>query len=63
MFIFCYFRFLINIFYYLSSLGDNECQKNNGNCSHLCLYTPVGIRCECPMGLELTKDNMTCVGK
>ena len=45
------------------SLGANGCQKNNGNCSHLCLYTPVGVQCECPMGLELTKNNKTCVGK
>lgn len=34
-------------------LGSNPCEHNNGGCSHLCLYTPTGVRCECPTGMIL----------
>ena len=34
-------------------LGSNPCERNNGGCSHLCLYTPTGVRCECPTGMIL----------
>ncbi|XP_078453259.1 low-density lipoprotein receptor-related protein 6-like [Lampetra planeri] len=41
--------------------GTNPCTLDNGGCSHLCLYRPVGPRCACPMGLELLGDMHTCI--
>lgn len=39
----------------------HPCENNNGNCSHLCLLTPVspGYTCGCPIGVKLL-DNLTC---
>ncbi len=36
---------------------------DNGGCSHLCLSTPVGRRCQCPDtdAYELEADGVTCV--
>ena len=47
----------------ISSLGSNDCQRNNGNCSHLCLYRPLGVKCECPDGMELLADQKSCICK
>nr|CAB3263508.1 LRP5/6 low-density lipoprotein receptor-related protein 6 [Phallusia mammillata] len=41
--------------------GSNPCASNNGGCSHLCLYTPQGPRCQCPNGLELAPDMLGCI--
>ncbi|EDO49133.1 predicted protein [Nematostella vectensis] len=41
--------------------GSNPCQTNNGGCSHLCLYRPAGVVCGCPNGMELIKDQLTCI--
>ncbi|XP_055949393.1 low-density lipoprotein receptor-related protein 6-like [Argiope bruennichi] len=42
--------------------GTNPCAINNGNCSHLCLNRPGNnFTCACPIGLELTSDNVTCI--
>ncbi|XP_005988070.1 low-density lipoprotein receptor-related protein 5 isoform X2 [Latimeria chalumnae] len=43
------------------TFGTNPCAENNGGCSHLCFYTPLGPRCFCPMGLELLSDMKTCI--
>ncbi|XP_041071839.1 low-density lipoprotein receptor-related protein 6 isoform X2 [Carcharodon carcharias] len=42
-------------------LGTNPCAEDNGGCSHLCLYRPQGVRCACPIGLELIRDMKTCI--
>ncbi|XP_033004136.1 low-density lipoprotein receptor-related protein 6 isoform X2 [Lacerta agilis] len=42
-------------------LGTNPCAEANGGCSHLCLYRPQGLRCACPIGLELISDMKTCI--
>ncbi|XP_028584444.2 low-density lipoprotein receptor-related protein 6 isoform X3 [Podarcis muralis] len=42
-------------------LGTNPCAESNGGCSHLCLYRPQGLRCACPIGLELISDMKTCI--
>ncbi|XP_076640079.1 low-density lipoprotein receptor-related protein 6 isoform X1 [Colletes latitarsis] len=41
--------------------GNHPCEKNNGNCSHLCLLslTEPGYTCACPTGVKLV-DNLTC---
>lgn len=41
--------------------GTNDCADNNGWCSHLCLYTPAGPHCACPMGLELISKGKKCI--
>uniref|UniRef100_A0A673WMS1 Low density lipoprotein receptor-related protein 5 n=1 Tax=Salmo trutta TaxID=8032 RepID=A0A673WMS1_SALTR len=41
--------------------GTNGCVEDNGGCSHLCFHRPQGLRCDCPMGLELLNDMRTCV--
>ncbi|XP_026581836.1 low-density lipoprotein receptor-related protein 5-like protein, partial [Pseudonaja textilis] len=43
------------------TLGTNPCAESNGGCSHLCLYRPQGLRCACPIGLELLSDMKTCI--
>lgn len=41
--------------------GSHPCEKNNGNCSHLCLLsmTEPGYSCACPTGVKLV-NNLTC---
>ncbi|XP_055796432.1 low-density lipoprotein receptor-related protein 5-like isoform X1 [Salvelinus fontinalis] len=41
--------------------GTNGCVEDNGGCSHLCFHRPQGLRCDCPMGLELLSDMRMCV--
>ncbi|KAJ7377398.1 Exosome complex protein [Desmophyllum pertusum] len=44
--------------------GQQPCALNNGNCSDLCLLTPGrGRKCECPQGVALREDGMTCVNE
>ncbi|KAG5273414.1 hypothetical protein AALO_G00151070 [Alosa alosa] len=43
------------------TFGTNGCAESNGGCSHLCFHRPQGLRCACPMGLELLSDLRTCV--
>ncbi|KAK5877157.1 hypothetical protein CesoFtcFv8_026431 [Champsocephalus esox] len=41
--------------------GTNACSELNGGCSHLCLFTPRGVICGCPIGLELVSDMKNCI--
>lgn len=38
----------------------DECQLNNGNCSHTCENTPGSYRCSCPTGFELGPGRRKC---
>jgi len=45
--------------------GRNPCYYKTNNCSHFCFVKPklgVGL-CECPEGMELAMDDITCQGK
>ncbi|KAK9509474.1 hypothetical protein O3M35_006784 [Rhynocoris fuscipes] len=37
-----------------------RCVINNGGCSHLCLLSPSGEVCACPVGIKLKEDGKTC---
>ncbi|XP_031418645.1 low-density lipoprotein receptor-related protein 8 [Clupea harengus] len=39
--------------------GLDECQLNNGGCSHVCVDRPIGFECQCPAGYKLL-DKRTC---
>ena len=51
------------IFILLLYSDNDECSANNGGCSHTCVNTPGGHRCECPAGYTLDKDAKKCGGK
>ncbi|XP_060788621.1 low-density lipoprotein receptor-like isoform X2 [Neoarius graeffei] len=34
----------------------NECEVNNGGCSHHCVDQPYGFVCDCPSGMRLMQD-------
>ncbi|KAK8739357.1 hypothetical protein OTU49_003594 [Cherax quadricarinatus] len=38
----------------------DECDEDNGGCSHICVNDNGGHRCTCPQGYFLGKDNLTC---
>ena len=41
----------------------DECAVSNGGCSHKCINTTGGYKCECPdPELKLSSDNKTCHG-
>ena len=51
---------------FLSSFSTdvNECAVSNGGCSHKCVNTAGGYKCECPdPELSLSSDNKTCHGQ
>ena len=44
-------------------LDIDECAVSNGGCSHKCVNTAGGYKCECPDSeLSLSSDNKTCHG-
>lgn len=43
----------------------NPCAINNGECSHFCLLSatnPRGYSCDCPVGMVLSDNTLTCIG-
>ncbi|KAK9519470.1 hypothetical protein VZT92_022198 [Zoarces viviparus] len=36
---------------------QNECQVNNGGCSHRCVDQPLGFHCDCPNHMKLVGDS------
>lgn len=41
----------------------NECNVDNGGCSHYCANTYTGFYCECNEGYEIGADGKNCIGK
>ncbi|XP_011863854.1 PREDICTED: vitellogenin receptor isoform X2 [Vollenhovia emeryi] len=42
--------------------SEHGCQKNNGNCSHVCLVSSAtSFTCACPPEMELSNDDRTCI--
>ena len=42
----------------------NECEFNNGNCSHYCTDTIGSFTCHCPEGFDLlAPENLLCTGQ
>ena len=40
----------------------NECEDNNGGCSHNCVNTMGSYHCTCKLGYSLSHDNTSCTG-
>lgn len=40
--------------------GTNLCSENPSACSHICLPSPDGFKCSCPVGMTLSVDERTC---
>ena len=41
----------------------NECETQNGGCTHQCINTPGSHYCKCREGTTMNIDNKTCHGK
>uniref|UniRef100_A0A673KVB5 Low-density lipoprotein receptor-related protein 2-like n=1 Tax=Sinocyclocheilus rhinocerous TaxID=307959 RepID=A0A673KVB5_9TELE len=39
---------------------EDDCQVNNGGCSHGCIQGPFGAQCTCEPGFQLLNDSKTC---
>ena len=56
-----HFHFIV----FLQNFTDvNECeQPDNAGCSHTCTNTEGSYMCGCPVGLQLSNNQHTCVGE
>ena len=43
-------------------ITDNECDANNGGCSHNCINTEGSLECSCRVGYTLDSDGKNCSG-
>ena len=46
----------------LLCLDIDECEDDNGGCSHNCTNTEGSFECSCINGYELDSDEATCLG-
>lgn len=52
--------FLSLSFSLFTLLDEDDCQVNNGGCSHGCIQGPFGALCTCEPGFQLLNDSKTC---
>ncbi|KIH50117.1 EGF-like domain protein, partial [Ancylostoma duodenale] len=45
----------------VSGADIDECAIANGGCSHRCVNSPGGHRCECPPGMQINSGGRKCV--
>ena len=50
------------IAYVFISIDINECDGENGGCSHICNNTIGSYQCFCEDGYELESDQQSCNG-
>ena len=55
--------FYISNLFLLKITDIDECQNNNGGCSHKCTNKPGSYSCSCKPGYELKADKHGCKGK
>ncbi|KAL5261326.1 hypothetical protein ACHWQZ_G007127 [Mnemiopsis leidyi] len=48
-------------FAHFVALDVNECEHNNGGCSHICLNSQGSFTCHCPRGYNLGDNGLTCI--
>lgn len=48
---------------FYDSLDIDECNTENGGCSHTCINFVGGHYCQCHKGYTLQEDKLTCGGK
>uniref|UniRef100_A0A158P8J0 Multiple epidermal growth factor-like domains protein 6 n=1 Tax=Angiostrongylus cantonensis TaxID=6313 RepID=A0A158P8J0_ANGCA len=55
-------KILVALLLYLSLRNNiDECAISNGDCSHRCVNSPGGHRCECPPGMQVNSGGRKCV--
>ena len=40
----------------------NECDDNNGGCTHTCINQPGSYQCQCDDGFNSESNGMNCTG-
>lgn len=48
---------------HFAAIDIDECQTDNGGCSHFCNNFIGGFYCSCRMGYKLSEDKKSCIGK
>ena len=44
------------------SIDINECDDNNGGCTHTCINQPGSYQCQCNVGFNSENNGMNCTG-
>ncbi|XP_053699069.1 low-density lipoprotein receptor-related protein 4 [Sabethes cyaneus] len=50
----------IRVFHRTRKDVRNPCGTRNGGCSYICLLSPSGYTCACPIGIQLNDNGKTC---